>query len=71
MRGGWWLILNASLLFLREDIADEILDLLPIQFNGEQSADDTRYQDLKNITASARVQIGESILEKQYLHNDG
>ena len=49
-------------LFLGEEIAEEILDLLPVHFNGEQSADEGCDQDLENVAASAGVQVGEGIL---------
>ena len=48
--------------FLGKGIAEEILDLLPMNFNGEHSADEGCDQDLKNIAASAGVQVGKSIL---------
>jgi hypothetical protein len=54
--------MNSWLLFLGEKIAEETLYFLPVHFNGEQSADEDRQQDLKNIAARARVQVGKGIL---------
>ena len=50
--------------------AEEILDLLPKHFNGEQSTNNGRYQDLKNIASSAEVQVGEGILWKSKLEHN-
>jgi hypothetical protein len=53
---------SSFFLFPREEIAEEILDLLPVRFNGEYSADESCDQDLKNIAAGANVQVGKGIL---------
>lgn len=53
-------------MFLDKVIDVEILDLLPVGLNGEESAYESRYQDLKNIAPCSRIKICEGIVCKSH-----